>query len=164
MGLRREGAEQNPIFPPNYTSGADENEEMELHQTLISHETETSKQRNDGVGKQNSKEQEERAEEEREKNPEEDEVSKDLPGVQLTRKKRNAQSPIEETNGKRDRVGRFSDSSSSGDLNRLFPLGSPNEISFLSIELQTSTPKVSSRGKQVQSPDSPYIERREELV
>jgi len=44
-GLRREGAEQNPIFPPNYTSGADENEEMELHQTLISHETETSKQK-----------------------------------------------------------------------------------------------------------------------
>lgn len=150
---RREGAEQTSFFPPNQTTGADENEEMELHQSLMDEETESDEQKKDG-----DSEQEKVGEEEQKI-----EVSNDFPGVILRGKKRNARSPIEKSE-KRDRVGWRSDSSSSEDLNRLFPLDSPNEVSFLSIELQTSTPRASSGEKRLQSPDSPNVEVREKLV
>lgn len=158
-GKERGGAEQISNFPPNHTIGADGNEEMELHQSLIEKETESNEQSKEEDSEQDNQEQEKVVEEKQEI-----EVSNDLPGVILRGKKRIARSPIEEKNEKRDRVGLRSDSSSSGDLNRLFPLSSPNEISFLSIELQTSTPRASSRGKQLQSPDSPNRGKEEELV
>lgn len=70
------------------------------------------------------------------------ESNSELPCDQLISKKRAAQSPLIQENDKRDRMGLLSDSSGSSDLNRCFPCGSPNEVSFLSIELKTSTPRA----------------------
>lgn len=168
--MEREGAEQNSNFPPNYMIGADENGEMVLHQSLIDCESETNEQSKGDLEKDGDLEKNQEQGKVVDKNQEDEGKIKDkeerneFPGVQLTSKKRNSQYPIEEKDGKRDRVGLRSFSSSSEDLNRLFPLDSPNEVSFLSIELQTSTPRASSRGKQHQPPDSLTMEVRKELV
>lgn len=80
-------------------------------------------------------------------------------------KKRGAKSPLMKEIGKRDRLDQMSgSSSSSSDLDRLFPTNVANEISFLSIELKTSTPRgtgSSSEGSRSQPPDSPFMESKE---
>lgn len=80
-------------------------------------------------------------------------------------KKRGAKSPLMKEIGKKDRVDQLSgSSSSSSDLDRLFPTNVANEISFLSIELKTSTPRAtgsSSEGSQSQIPDSHFMESKE---
>lgn len=96
----------------------------------------------------------------------ESQLSEQLPCAQSIKKKRVAHSPLWKEMGK-DKMGRFSDSSSSEDLNRLFPSQTANELSFLSIELKSSTPRSSpcdSEGKHVQSPASNGVEMQEELV
>lgn len=96
----------------------------------------------------------------------ESQLSEQLPCAQSIKKKRVAHSPLWKEMGK-DKMGRFLDSSSSEDLNRLFPSQTANEISFLSIELKSSTPRSSpcdSEGKHVQSPASNGVEMQEELV
>lgn len=81
---------------------AEENEEMELHQSLIDHEGDTNEQGKEEDIEKSKQEQEKVAEknqEEQEKSKDK-EVSNDFPGVKLISKKRNAQSPIEEKMGK----------------------------------------------------------------
>jgi len=93
-------------------------------------------------------------------------LSEQLPCAQSMNKKRVAHSPLWKEIDK-DKMGRFSDSSSSDDLNRIFPSHTANEISFLAIELKSSTPRSSpcdSEGKQTLSPASPSMEMQEELV
>lgn len=98
-----------------------------------------------------------------------------LPSAHLKRK-RGIPSPRAKEKEKRDRVEPVSDSSSSGDLNRFFPNDSPNKISFLTIELKSSTPRAakgssvcvtakgSSGEKQVQPPGFSVIEIKDEPV
>ncbi len=103
-----------------------------------------------------TKDQGSEGEEEAEK---EGKLDDSFPCAQST-KKRAAQSPLMKEIEKKDRMGQMSESSSSGDLNRLFPLNTANEISFLSIELKTSTPRAvsgSSGERQAQTPDSYLI-------
>jgi len=72
-------------------------------------------------------------------------------------KKRAALSPLTKEKEKKERITQFSDSSSSDDLNRLFPQFSANEISFLAVELKTSTHRatfVSSEGSHPPTPES----------
>ena len=93
-------------------------------------------------------------------------LSDQLPCAQSIKKKRAAHSPLLKEIEK-DKMGRFSDSSSSDDLNRLFPCHTANEISFLAIELKSSTPKSSpcdSEGKQTSPPVSPLVGMQEEFV
>lgn len=89
-----------------------------------------------------------------------------FPNAQLKRK-RDTRSPSVKKIEKGGRMEPRSDSSSSMDLNRIFPSNSANEISFLSIELKSSTPRAakgSSGKKQVQPPGFSVIEMKEELV
>lgn len=113
--------------------------------------------------------------EERQEDEEEVSMSQNsLYKTQLT-KKRAALSPLIKEREKKERVACFSDSSSSDDLNRLFPTNFANEISFLSVELKTSTPRatsVSSGGSQPPTPESftigikegPDLQEIEDLV
>ena len=63
-----------------------------------------------------------------------------LPNAQAT--KRPAESPLSLLTEKKQRARQDPGSSSSEDLDRLWPACSPNEVSFLSIELKASTPKA----------------------
>lgn len=138
--------------------GAEGNRGMKLHQSVMGKKTDSIGQREEEDSAQDNQELQNVVEEVSGK------VSNDFLAASSRGKKRNARSPVEEKKEKRDRVGLPSDSSSSEDLNRFFPLDSPNEISFLSIELQTSTPRASPKGEQFRSLDSPNREGKGKRV
>lgn len=147
-----EAEPENSNFPPNAAIGQGENEGVESQPTQIEQEKELNEP--DNVFIRETYDVEELPE-----HAQTSEVSDALPCAQMTSKKRVAQSPLHKETEKRDRIG-FASDSSSGDLNRLFPAGSPNEVSFLSIELKTSTP----RETQAQPLVFPSIGIKEELV
>ena len=90
------------------------------------------------------------------------EDSDPLPNAQAG--KRPAASPLPLLAEKKQRATQDPGSSSSEDLDRLWPTGSPNEVSFLSIELKASTPKApqehSSVGPRAGETCPPPLPRR----
>lgn len=151
--------EAEPIdlnFQVSVGSGGGESKGEEQHQTPMENlQTERNEIEKTGDIVE-SKDQGSEGEEEKEEKEEEGKLDFSFPCAQLT-KKRAAQSPLMKEIGKKDCMGQMSESSFSDDLNRLFPLNTANEISFLSIKLKTSTPRAAlSRKTGTNSRFLPY--------
>ncbi len=149
-------------FPPKSVSGEDRHEEVGPQLTQIEHRKGLQKQTEENGNQDNMVKEKEVPLNQQEEGKFDD----SLPCAQRE-KKRVARSPLVNEFGKRDRLESNESSSSSGELDRLFPPNSPNEISFLSIELKTSTPRAlqgSSGTEQVQTPDSSPLGTQAEPV
>lgn len=98
----------------------------------------------------------------------ESEVNNPLSNAQVP--KRPAESPLSALAGKKQRAKGHPGSSSSEDLDCLWPAGSPNEVSFLHFQLRTSTPKaqqeLGSVGAEAKGhpPDPRLVRIKEEQV